>query len=150
MLHEELLDAWLRISTSVINSRIVSGLSYKEALVCNILYRNKERQDSSPLTATELCTRTGMLKSQMNRTLNHLEEKGLVIRQRSDTDRRQINVLFNILCAGLYEEQHIHILKILDAMIDKLGEKKTREIIADLHLLAQTAGDILNEPRRTV
>lgn len=150
MLNEELLDAWLRISTSVINSRIVSELSYKEALVCNILYRNGEKRESRPMTATELCVRTGMLKSQMNRTLNHLEGKGLVIRQRSDTDRRQINVLFNAARAGLYQEQHARILEILDGMIGRLGEEKTREIIADLHLLAQTAGDILGDPQRAV
>lgn len=37
---ESLLNAWLRLSTSVINPRLVSEISYNESLVCNILYNN--------------------------------------------------------------------------------------------------------------
>ena len=41
MLEEELLEAWLRLSTTVINSRIVSALTYGESLVCNVLYQGR-------------------------------------------------------------------------------------------------------------
>ena len=36
-INEELLTAWLKISTSVNNSRLVSKMSFNESLVCNIL-----------------------------------------------------------------------------------------------------------------
>ena len=70
-LNENLLNAWLRLSTSINNPRIVSEMTYNESLVCNILYNHSE----SEITATDLCNATKMLKSQMNRTLNQLEKK---------------------------------------------------------------------------
>ena len=43
--------------------------------------------DGNKLTATDLCTQTKMLKSQMNRTLTLLEGKGIVERVRSQQAR---------------------------------------------------------------
>ena len=36
-LSEALLTSWLRLSTSINNSRLVSTMSYNESLVCNLL-----------------------------------------------------------------------------------------------------------------
>lgn len=52
---EDLLNIWLRLSTSVINSRLVSDLSYNESLVCNILYNTQKKDPNQFLTATDLC-----------------------------------------------------------------------------------------------
>lgn len=41
MLEEDLLEAWLRLSTTVVNPRIVSALTYGESLVCNVLYQGR-------------------------------------------------------------------------------------------------------------
>ena len=102
--NEALLKTWLRLSTSIINNRLVSEMSYNESLVCSILYSHTKLGIS--MTATELCHFTKMLKSQMNRTLNLLEEKKLILRQRSDTDKRQVMILFNMEHAQAYENQH--------------------------------------------
>ena len=40
-LNEELLSAWLRLSSAIDNQRLVKGLSFNEALVCNLLARAK-------------------------------------------------------------------------------------------------------------
>ena len=88
--NEALLKTWLRLSTSIINNRLVSEMSYNESLVCSILYPNTKM--GMYMTATELCHFTKMLKSQMNRTLNILEEKKLILRRRSDTDKRQVMI----------------------------------------------------------
>ena len=123
-LNEELLNAWLRVSTSIVNSRIVSELTYNETLVCNALYRYGLEKRSKPLTATDLCGMTNMLKSQMNRTLNLLEGRGLITRQRSTEDKRQVFVFFNADKSEAYEIQHSRILKLLDEIIKELGEEK--------------------------
>lgn len=39
MLNEELLSVWLRLSGVINNQRLVTGLSFNEALVCNLLVR---------------------------------------------------------------------------------------------------------------
>ncbi len=139
-LNEALLKAWLRLSTSVINTRIVSEMSYNESLVCNILYKSSKA--GSKLTATELCQATKMLKSQMNRTLNQLEQKNMITRERSAVDRRQILIAFNMEQADQYEKQHEDILSIIDHIIAQLGPEDTTQAIYLLPKMADAADSI--------
>jgi DNA-binding MarR family transcriptional regulator len=139
--NEALLKAWLRLSTSVINSRIVSVMSYNEALVCNILYPITKA--GRTMTATALCQATKMLKSQMNRTLNLLENKGLILRERSTTDKRQVLIRFNMAQATQYEAQHKEILSIIDHITNKLSKEEAHYAINLLTKLASLADDIL-------
>jgi len=138
-LNESLLNAWLKLSTSVINTRIVSELSYNESLICRILYHNSKT--GRALTATELCNATKMLKSQMNRTLNQLEEKKMITRQRSSIDKRQVLITFDMKQAQQYEAQHQQILKHIDHIIQRLGPEEAAETV---RLLSKVA-DIANQ-----
>ena len=61
-LSEELLTAWLRLTGAINNQRLVDGLSFNEAVVCGLLEREGRR--GGFLTASELCAKTGILKSQ--------------------------------------------------------------------------------------
>lgn len=126
-LNEILLAAWLRISTSINNSRLVSEMSYNESLICNILYQNHLNGNQTPITATDLCQSTKMLKSQMNRTLNQLEAKNMITRVRSEQDKRQVYISLNLEQAESYEKQHQQILSILDRVIGELGREKAIE-----------------------
>ena len=139
--NETLLKAWLRLSTSVINSRIVSEMSYNESLVCGILYSNSKAGNF--LTATELCQITKMLKSQMNRTLNQLEAKGMILRQRSASDKRQVQLTFNMEHADQYEKQHKDILSLIDHIMSKLGPQETAQTISLFNKIADIADGIL-------
>lgn len=128
-LSEALLESWLRISTSINNSRIVSKLSYNESLVCNLLYRNHREVSAAPMTATQLCRKTKMLKSQMNRTLNQLESRGMIHRERSTTDKRVVYIRLNSDALKDYKKQHESIIAILNNIIAELGLEKTQETI---------------------
>ena len=142
--NESLLSAWLRLCTSVINTRIVSEMSYNESLICGILY--KHSQSGQSMTATELCQATCILKSQMNRTLNLLEDKGMIRRERSTTDKRQIAITFNMEHAQQYEKQHREILTIIDQIIEQLGTEETLHAISLFHRIADIAQSIhINE-----
>ena len=140
-LNEELLDAWLGLSTTLWNERVVSDMPYKEALVCNILYRNQKKNPGKKLTATDLCEATKMLKSQMNRTLNSMEEKNLIKRERSSIDKRQVYISLDLEHAVVYREQHKKILQLVDVIIDKFGREKTLETIK----LVRTISNIIEE-----
>ena len=144
-LNEDLLAAWLRLSTSVINSRVVSELSYNESLVCNALYTALKNNPENPLTATDLCNTTRMLKSQMNRTLNQLEKREMIIRQRSESDKRKIFILLNQDKLSDYEKQHTNILQLIDGIISHLGEDKTYETMALFHEISNIADNLLKE-----
>lgn len=142
-LNESLLDAWLRISTSVINSRVISELSYNESLVCNALYKAKMAQPEQQLTATDLCNSTKMLKSQMNRTLNQLEKKSIILRERSADDKRKVYISMNIDEISEYEKQHKEILYLIDNIIEKLGANKVEEVITLFYQISDIADEVL-------
>lgn len=143
-INEELLNAWLKVSTSIVNSRVVSQLPYNESLVCNILYRNSNLENSAPLTAKALCEETNMLKSQMNRTLNLLEDKGIIKRERSTKDKRNVYITLIRNKDNPYEKQHIQIMELLDQIIENLGVDKTKEIINSLNCVSDIADKIIN------
>ena len=142
-LNEILLGAWLKISTVINNSRLVSEMSYNESLICNILFRNAARNPQVPLTATDLCTETKILKSQMNRILSQLEKKNLITRERSAQDKRKIFVRLTTEQSNTYLKQHTQILKLLDNIIEKLGEEKTLEIIDSLNNISDVANELI-------
>lgn len=138
-INEDLLEAWLRLSISINNPRLVTAITYNESLICNILYKHAHNNDSKPLTATDLCKITNMLKSQMNRTLNQLEEKELISRERSTVDKRQVFVSMNMQQCHIYETQHKQVLGILDAVIGKLGIERSQEAIKLLNAISEVA-----------
>ena len=141
-MNEDFLTAWLRLSTSINNPRIVSELTYNESLICNILYNHLRSESDTPLTATDLCSATKMLKSQMNRTLNALENKNLITKERSSSDKRLVYITMNIDQANLYRKQHEQILKIIDAAIQKLGKDKALKTIEIFNAISELADNL--------
>ena len=73
-LQEELLQSWMAMEVGIRGNRLLSDLSMNEMLICNILY---QRRDDAPVTATELCGQTKLLKSQMNHILNTMSVRAL-------------------------------------------------------------------------
>lgn len=142
--NEALLGAWLRISTSINNNRIVTDLPYNESLICNILYRNELTQPGQLLTATELCTETKILKSQMNRILEQMEEKHLIFRERSPKDKRKIYIRLNHDPKTPYFDQHEKILTIMDSVITGLGKEKSEEAVKLLNDISDVANKLFS------
>lgn len=143
-INEELLTAWLKISTSINNSRLVSKMSFNESLICNILYNNQISDSPKNLTATDLCKETQILKSQMNRTLNKLDERGMITRIRSEQDKRHVFIQLNTENSANYITQHKEILSIIDSIIDKIGIENAKTAIISLKLLSDAATNILD------
>ena len=111
MLNEELLFVWLQLGNVIDNQRLVAELPFNEALVCGLLSRS-----DVPLTASDLCNLTRILKSQMNAILCSLEQKGLIKRQKSQNDRRQIELY--LLPDGItrYNASHQKTLRSFDSI----------------------------------
>ena len=134
-LNERILDAWIDLTTVINNERLVSEMPLNESLICRILYQNKEND----ITATDLCSLTKMQKSQMNRTLMNMEKKNWIIRQRSDKDKRQILIALNEEKMRAYQEQHEHILNIVNKLIERIGQENTQKTVELLNLIVQIA-----------
>ena len=140
---EEILRVWMQLSLAINNERVVSGLPYNEFLICSILYWNQKRETPRELTATDLCGETKILKSQMNRTLNSLEKKGLIARTRSDRDKRQVYVTFRMERADVYEQEHERLLNFVDELMDRIGWEHSGEIVKLFHLIAKMADEVI-------
>ena len=146
-MNEKLLEAWLRLYTILSNDRIVSEMPYNEALICNILYRHQMREKETRLTATDLCHRTKILKSQMNRTLQKMEEKNIITRERSSTDRRQVFISLNPKSDSFYI-QHRKSLQLINALATKAGPEKSQEAIDLFTYIADMAEEIMESKDR--
>lgn len=142
-LNEALLGAWLRLSISINNSRVVSEMSYNESLICNILYRNSLEENEQNLTATDLCKETRILKSQMNRILTQLEKKNLILRERCSDDKRKVFVRLTSDQSNAYLSQHAQILELLDVIIEKLGKDQTNDVIRALNGISDVADEVI-------
>ena len=140
---DDVLNAWLRLTTTVNNVRMAGELPYNELLICGILYRNQNSGVPESLTATDLCSETRMLKSQMNRTLNSMEKKGLIFRTRSEQDRRQVHITFNMDQAEAYEREHDRILGYVEVLLNKVGRQRAEEIIRLFTLISDMADEVI-------
>ena len=129
-LSEDLIIAWMQLNAMMEKRTLVHGLSFNEALVCNLL-------DRGCTTASALCARTKILKSQMNAILRSLEKKGIICRTPSLTDRRKVELRFLEDGYALYSRSHQHTLAILDQLINTVGEEDIRTIIPILSRAAE-------------
>lgn len=142
-LNEELLTAWLRLSQSISNERIVKDLTYNESLISNILYRNQILYPETSLNATDLCKATNILKSQMHCILNNMEKKKLIIRERSTSDKRKIYIQLNPERLKTYEKQHEKILSLVDSIIERLGIQRAQETLNLFNTISNIAQEVL-------
>ena len=136
--NEQVLEAWLQMTTVINNERITPDLPYNESMICRYLYQNQDIN----VTATDLCNYMRMQKSQMNRTLTSME-KELITRIRSEQDTRKIYITLNDSMLKIYKTQHEKILKIVDELFDKIGYERQSEVIKLFDLITQTAKEML-------
>ena len=129
---EELLRAWLELAAIIWNRRMVSGMTFNEAVVSNLLLHRKQQNPAQPMTATELCEKTNMRKSQMNQLLGSLEKQGYLLRKRSETDRRQIYLFLTENGETAYHMSHRQSRELIDAVVKIMGEDKAKELTQEL------------------
>ena len=149
-LDEELLAAWLYLTSVIDNQRLAAAhaspqgrppLPFNEAMVCGLLAQAEDRL----LTASDLCRRTRILKSQMNAILRSLERKGLISRRRSQTDRRQVELELLPEGVSLYRESHRRVCAMAGRLIREMGREKVETLIPLLRQAANVFDTIQQE-----
>lgn len=137
---EKMLHTWVQfegILRMIMNS---DELTHQEICVCNLI-----ENASEPLTATDLCEKLFMHKSQMNRTLNRLESKRIIIRERSEIDRRMMYIRLNEEYPGEYTKLHEKALSMIDTIIKELGLERVTETNHALQALIDAFEDVKQE-----
>ena len=124
---EELLQAWIDMSLRIRGNRLVSGFSFNEIVICRILYE-QQISGGNPVTATELCKRMQLLKSQINKILTSMEKQGLIERVRSENDRRKMEIRLKPGAEQIYTNAHARILKIMEYVCSNLGKEQSQQL----------------------
>ena len=141
-MQEALLQAWMAMEVCIRGNRLLSDLSMNEMLICNTLYA---RRQGAPVTATELCAKTQLLKSQMNRVLNQMEFQGLIRRERSSSDKRVVYVYLQEEAIPRYLQEHQHVLNIVAQVSAALGQENTEALAALMQKAAAVVSIIKEE-----
>lgn len=137
---DSFLQAWLKISSTVSNERIVTGMLFTEAQVCNIIYYQNIENPDKKLSATDLCRATHMHKSLMNRTINKLESKGIIERHQDKKDKRKI-----ILDMGENFEEFINVHKDTMKFVNKISENIGEESLIKATEAFNEVADIVDK-----
>lgn len=119
---ENLLQAWLNMEMSIRGNRVLSEMSFNEMIICHILLRAQESHER--LTATDLCDRMHLLKSQMNGMLTSMEARGFVTRVKSENDHRKSYIELTATGAMEYRREHQGVVDIMQAILAEIGEDK--------------------------
>ncbi|MDD7281116.1 MAG: MarR family winged helix-turn-helix transcriptional regulator [Erysipelotrichaceae bacterium] len=135
-LSEKLIETWNTISYILKPERLFRDLSYNEQTICSLLYRAQKE-----MTATDLIEQTSLLKSQMNKIMNSLEQKDVIQRIRSEEDKRKIVVELTDYGKEIYRKEHQSVLEISNHIIEQLGTKKSEQLIS----LMEEALDIIEK-----
>ena len=122
--NERVLKSWIEMLMAVNGEHAVTTITYNEAIICNVLIHAGRE-----ITATDLCNIMKMQKSQMNRTLTCMEEKGMIRRTRSLVDKRQIMIEFIDSEENPYHQEHERILKYVDRLLEHFGVDKIEGMI---------------------
>lgn len=138
---DKLLDAWLNLSSTLWNTRLVSSLTYNETHIMGLLLRCST--ESNPLTATDLIRRTRLLKSQMNKILTALEGRGYITRIRAKEDKRLIHIRLTPAGRAAYLEEHKGIEALLRQLIEKIGAERAIAIARELSDVTDALDDII-------
>ncbi len=88
VLENELISAWVRLSSIVKNNRMTKDLKYNEAIIMLSVYKRYVVDGVGLTSVKDIINETGMLKSLVNRTLGELKKKGLINFVAGEKDRR--------------------------------------------------------------
>ncbi|MBQ2992077.1 MAG: MarR family transcriptional regulator [Clostridia bacterium] len=141
---DELLNAWLSLTSTLWNTRVVKTLTYNETHVLGILLRHAQ---SEALTATDLIRRTRLLKSQMNKLLTTLENRGLIERSRCEHDKRQIHIRLTQAGKEAYLLEHRDVETFLNQLIERIGAERALAVARELSDINRVLDDIVPLPR---
>lgn len=137
-LHENLLSAWLRLSTGVRNDRLVQSMSFNEICICNILYRSGKNE----ITASDICDKTGMLKSQVNKVLTDMESSGMISRISSKEDKRKTLLMLTKQGEAKYLKEHENVMLIFSSLEKSMGAEKLKVSTEIFNELADAMSEI--------
>ena len=133
-LEEIMLKAWINMSVNTRENRLLNELSFNEMLVLNMI---QEKECSFK----ELVNELNILKSQLNRVIQNLVQKKLIIAYTPENDKRSLMIKKGDN-TELYKQEHARMIEIMRKIRKQIGEEDTLKLI---YLLNQVASLVKEE-----
>ena len=125
-LDERIITAWIKLTGVLKNTRITQDMIYNEAVVMNLVY-NRYLEDGEGLVSfKEIVSRTKMLKSLVNRTIDSLVKQGY-LEKTDGQDKRTTLVRAKNFDAFLKE--HEKTLALVRNIIATIGEEDAETFV---------------------
>ncbi len=120
-LKENVILSWVRLTGILKNTRLTQGMIYNEAVVMLLVNRKYKEDGEGLVSFKDIVRETKMLKSLVNRTIDSLVGKGLLIRCDGEADRRTTYVRPVTENLASYLQVHKHSLEMVDRIIEIIG-----------------------------
>ena len=133
-LEEIMLKAWINMSVNTRENRLLNELSFNEMLVLNMI-QDKE------WSFKELVKELNILQSQLNRVIQNLVQKKLIIAYTPENDKRSLMIKKGDN-TELYKQEHARMIEIMRKIRKQIGEEDTLKLI---YLLNQVASLVKEE-----
>lgn len=121
-IQNSLIGSWVKLSGIIKNSRITTGLKYNEAIVMLSIYSRYLADGEGFTSVQDIIKETGMLKSQVNRTLGELEKQGLITFTKGKKDRRTKFVKCVKEKLDIFLTVHNSSVKVAEKIVDIIGK----------------------------
>ena len=123
-----------------------SKYAHGEQLVLVGLYKNT----GSPILPSDIAKETNMSTARVATILNNLEEKGLVTREISRTDRRKILVAITAKGREEAEQSRKEAVSRIVKILERMGEERTKSFVENVQLFFDLAMEIFEEENEKV
>ena len=127
-LDEKLISAWVTLTGTLKNTRITKGLVYNEAIVMLFVYRRWRVEGAEYVSFKDLVAETGMLKSLVNRTIDALVEKGMLVRCEG-VDKRTTLVRIQPEHIAPYLAVHERSLELAHSLREIIGDEDAEAFV---------------------
>lgn len=87
------------------------------------------------INMSELCERAMMLKQQVTRIVNQLEEKGLVVRERCADNRRVVRLHATDAARALMEKLHAALHQEMEHILSEMDDGALEEYLQAMHTI---------------
>ena len=92
LIEEEIISSWIYLTSIIKNCRITTEFSYNESVILNLAYKKYLFDAKGLLPVKEIIKETFMLKSLVNRTIDALESKKMIIKEKNIKEKRELNI----------------------------------------------------------
>ena len=127
-----ILTTMFRAGSVFRDPHLLCGLSFPELSACHLVRLND--QMNKPTRAKDISITLEISKPAVSKLLNSMEEKGLVLRERRDNDRKSVYLALTPKAIALLEEQKATASVVTKKIFAEMGMEKAKELLANMNL----------------